>query len=131
MPHDEYEIDVVAVRSPKCKLIECKGHHAEYRECEDELARHFENRCEAAADSYGWDVTAVYDDVEAIFVTSGELDDDARKYADNKTKSHGIACTVQTRVELMHWLKDLGQDHLCDILDRYYSEPPPAAIDEI
>ena len=126
MPNDEYEIDVFAVRGSQCKLIECKGHHAEYRECKEEVARHFDDRCEAAADTYGWDITNRYDDVEAIFVTSGELDEEAREYANDKTKSHGIACTVQTRVELMAWLKDLGQDHLRDILDRYYLRPPPA-----
>lgn len=130
MPHDEYEIDVVAIRSGRCKLIECKGHHAEYRESQEVLARHFENRCEAAADPYGWNVTKLYDDVEAIFVTSGELDNDAQEYAECTTKSHGIACTVHTRAKLLAWLNDLGQDHLCEILEQYYSDPPLTSIGE-
>ena len=129
--NDEYEIDVVATRSGNCKLIECKGHHSQYRESEEELRRHFENRCEAAADPYGWHVTEQYNNVEAIFVTSGELDDEARKYAKNIKKSHGIVCSVQTREQLMAWLDDLGQEHLREILDTYYLDPPLEAPGQI
>ena len=131
MPYDEYEIDIVAIRSGQCKLIECKGHHAGYRESKDEVERHFANRCEAAADPYGWDVTKLHKEVEALFVTSGELDNDAQEYGDKTTRSHGITCTVQTRTQLMKWLSDLDQAHLCDILDRYYSHPQLTAVGEL
>lgn len=131
MPDDEYEIDIVAIRSGRCKLIECKGHHATYRETQEELSRHFENRCEAAADPYGWHVTNHHADVEAIFVTSGELDDEAEAYAKKTKKSHGIRCTVQTRKQLLAWLDKLGQDHLCEILDKYYLDPLPGQKEDI
>jgi len=125
MPNDEYEIDVVAIRGNECKLVECKGHHANYLEGVSELERHFENRCEAASDPYGWDITKRYNSVESIFVTSGQLDDEAQAYASTMRKSHGIVCTVYTRDELMGWLNNLGQDHLCEILDQYYLDAPP------
>lgn len=123
---DEFEVDVVAIRGKSCKLIECKGRHATHRESKAELSRHFEDRCEAAADVYGWNVTKHYQSVEAVFVTSGELEDDAKAYVKSKTKSHGIKCRAITRKALLNWLDTLDEDHLREIVDRYYKRKPIA-----
>lgn len=128
---DEFEIDVVAIRGKTCRLIECKGRHAAYREGKAELARHFEDRCEAAADVYGWNVTEHYQTVEAVFVTSGRLDDDAKAYAKSVKKSHGIRCRVITRKELLTWFDSFEEDHLRKIVDRYYKHKPLAAEEDI
>ena len=127
---EEFEIDVVAIRGSECKLVECKGHHAAYREGEDELIRHFEKRCEAAADVYGWDITGRHDHIEALFCTSGQLDDDATTYADKTKKSHGIKCRVQTREDLMEWLGSLSQPHFHKIIKTYYTDKPLAPSTE-
>jgi hypothetical protein len=124
---DEFEIDVVAIRGKTCRLIECKGRHAAYREGETELVRHFEDRCGAPADVYGWNVTKHYQTVEATFVTSGRLDDDAKAYAKSMKKSRGIQCRVISRRELLTWFDTFEEDHLRKILDRYYKYKPLAA----
>lgn len=115
-----YEIDVVAVRSTSCKLVECKGRHSDYLEDSGSIRRHFENRCRAASDSNGWNVTKLYGDVDAEFITSGNLDAEATSYASATTRSHGINCSVMTRGKLIHWLKELHQDRLIKVIDTYY-----------
>ncbi|WP_428307957.1 restriction endonuclease [Lacipirellula sp.] len=118
---NEYEVDVVAIRGNECKLIECKGRHATYQESVAEVQRHFVNRCKAAADKYGWNVTGHYSTVEALFITSGQLDLDADAYATANAKSHGISCKVWKRQELLKWLDELSQTQLRDIIKRFYS----------
>lgn len=117
----QYEVDVTAIRGESlCKLIECKGRHAGYKENIAELKRHFDKRCKAASDPYGWDVTKLYDKVEAVFMTSGQLDDEAARYADEHKRSCGIDCSVTTRTELLAWLGNIGQKRLVEIICRYY-----------
>lgn len=118
---EEFEVDIVAQRGhATCKLIECKGHHADYEESREEVERHFFNRCRAAADAFGWSVTDLYQDVEAIFVTSGKLDAEAAAYADATKTSHGIACSIMQRAELLDFLKESGQSRLVEIIETYY-----------
>ena len=122
MLNEKYEVDVVAVRGPMCKLIECKGRHADCEESREDVERHFENRCRAAADPLGWDVTERHDDVEAIYITSGKFSSEAASYAKSHTKSHGISCSVMDRIELLQFLKDAGQPRLVEIIKRYYGK---------
>ena len=119
--NEEYEIDVVAVRGDAtCKLVECKGRKSTYSECREDVERHFFNRCRAAADAYGWNVTDLYNTVEAMYVTSGKLDADAASYADSTKMSHGIHCSVMEREDLLRFLKEMGQSRLVDIIKTYY-----------
>ncbi|NOY43646.1 MAG: restriction endonuclease [Planctomycetes bacterium] len=118
---EQFEIDIVAVKGDVCKLIECKGHHADYQEGKEEIKRHFSKRCKAAADKYGWDVTENYKSVNALFITSGELNKEAQKYADSTKKSHGITCSVWSRSELMNWLNSNRQQKLREIIRRFYA----------
>ena len=120
---ESYEIDIVAVRGDECKLIECKGRHSEYRESKKDIERHFEKRCKVATDEYGWNVTEQYKKVEAVFITSGLLGDDANTYANKKKKSHGIACRVMTREKLLNWLEEKSQGSLVKIIKEYYEVP--------
>jgi hypothetical protein len=118
---EEYEVDVVAMRGDStCKLLECKGSHADYEENKEDVERHFFNRCRAAADAFGWDVTERYDEVHAIFITSGKLHPKAASYAASAMKSHGIFCSVMQREELLQFLLDAGQSRLVEIIKMYY-----------
>ncbi len=118
---EEFEVDVVARQGDdKCELIECKGRHADYRECQADVERHFFNRCRAAADPYGWNVTDLYESVEAVYVTSGELDPEATEYADSTKISHGISCQLMQRRELLEFLNEAGQSRLVQLVKTYY-----------
>lgn len=118
---EEFEVDIVALRGHStCKLLECKGRHAGYEEGQEEIQRHFHNRCRAAADVFGWNVTDLYAEVEAVFITSGKLAPDAAAYADSIRLSHGISCSVMERAELLAFLKDSGQTRLVEIIEMYY-----------
>ena len=120
---DEFEVDVVAIRGSECKLLECKGRHAEYLESVDDLERHFKLRCEAASDEYGWDVCNLHQNVEAIYVTSGGASPDAAAYAARTTRSHKITCSFWDRSKLLGWLNDLGQPRLGEIIKKHYRTP--------
>jgi hypothetical protein len=100
--------------------VESKGRHAEYGESRDDVERHFFNRCRAAADAYGWNVTEAYDQVEAIYVTSGRFTDDATAYISANKISHGIECSVMDRAALVTFLRDAGQSRLIEIIQKYY-----------
>ena len=118
---EEYEVDVVALRADSmCKLLECKGRHAKYEESKDDVERHFHNRCRAAADNYGWNVTELYDEVEAVYITSGTFTADAVAYADSTQSSHGISCSVMDRAKLLEFLRNAGQTRLVRIIEKYY-----------
>lgn len=118
---EEYEIDVVSIRGDNvCRLIECKGRHAEYAESKDEVERHFKKRCKAAADPYGWNVTNRYATVEALFVTTGTLSKWAREYANETKKSHGISCDVWEGDRVTQWLKEINQPRLAELVERFY-----------
>ncbi|QDT47358.1 hypothetical protein Pan258_13920 [Symmachiella dynata] len=117
----EYEIDVVArIGDAKCLLIECKGRHSGFEESKAEVKRHFHDRCRTAADAYGWNVTDHYENVEAVFITSGKLDSDAAAYAASTKSSHGISCSVMERKELLEFLKHSKQTRLVQIIEKYY-----------
>jgi hypothetical protein len=90
------------------------------REDDASVRRHFDNRCRAASDPNGWNVTKLYKNVEAKFVTSGNLGDAAMAYACATPRSHGIECSVMTRNDLIAWLEKLGQDRLIRIIETYY-----------
>lgn len=117
----QYEVDVTAIRGQSlCRLVECKGRHADYKETPVDIQRHFHNRCKVASDPFGWNVTELYDKVEAVFVTSGQLDHEAARYANEHKRSHGIDCLVIDRAELLEWLRRIGQPRLVEIVERYY-----------
>jgi len=119
--NEEFEIDVVARRGDAtCKLLECKGRHSEYEECQDDVERHFRDRCRAAADAYGWNVKDLYGEVEAIFITSGRLDSKAAAYAESVKSSHGISCSVMERSKLLEFLEESREKRLIEIIKRYY-----------
>ena len=118
---EEYEIDVVAVKGEVlCKLVECKGRHKEYRESREDVERHFFNRCRAAADPYGWNVTHCYKNTEAIYITSGRFSEDAVAYTGSTKLSHGITCTTMDRNGLIAYLEAAGQTRLVNIMNQYY-----------
>ncbi|WP_437228900.1 hypothetical protein SH661x_001146 [Planctomicrobium sp. SH661] len=118
---EEFEIDVVAVKGETlCKLVECKGRHAKYVESREDVERHFFNRCRAAADPYGWNVTSGYKKIEAIFITSGQYSPEAAIYASTTKVSHGIACTTMDRNSLLEFLNEAGQTRLVNIVNQYY-----------
>jgi Holliday junction resolvase-like predicted endonuclease len=117
----DLEIDIVATRGEsECLLVECKGRHREYTDNEDELKRHFHDRCKAASDPYGWDVVRRYGEVKAVFVTTGKLSKKADQFAQRTTKSHGILCEIQQRDELIGRLQRAGQNRLAELVNRYY-----------
>lgn len=118
---EEFEVDVVALRGESnCKLIECKGRHAEYEETEEDVKRHFHNRCRAAADAYGWNVTDLYEEVEAVYITSGGFSAEALTYANATKSSHGVSCSVMGRDDLLRFLRGTGQVRLVEIVKKYY-----------
>jgi hypothetical protein len=120
---EEFELDVVARRGESlCKIIECKGRRRGYTESVDDVKRHFLNRCRAASDAFGWYVTDRYDQVEAIYITSGVFSDEAHEYAANTKTSHGISCSTMDRTALLHFLNNAGQKRLVDIIERYYGD---------
>jgi len=103
------EVDVVGVLAQKeCLIVECKGRKKGIPEDPGQIRRHFVDRCAAAADPYGWDVTERYPRVEAIFVTSGEFNDECRKVIQSHSRSHGIATTAIDRNDLKAFLDQSG-----------------------
>jgi hypothetical protein len=118
---EEFEIDIVATRSESlCKLFECKGRREGYTERRHEIERHFNNRCRAASDPFGWNVTAGYKAVEAIFVSTGALDEDAENYVRTTKESHGISCSHMDRQDLLNYLMTVGQPRLVELVKNYY-----------
>ena len=117
----EMEVDIVAVLAQKkCLIVECKGRKRGIVEDPEEIRHHFVDRCGAAADRYGWDVTERYTHVEAVFVTSGEFDDECRKVIQNHKKSHGITTTAIDRNDLEAFLERSGEPRLWKLVDRYF-----------
>jgi|GEM_PF-1926329 len=116
-----YEIDVVAIRGgTECKLIECKGRHRGYQENAGDLARHFDSRCQTASDEYGWNITQLYKNVEAIYITSGSFSPEARSYVESNPRKHGISCKAIDRENLFKLLEDANQSRLIEVVNQYY-----------
>jgi hypothetical protein len=103
-----------------CKIVECKGRHANYSESREDIERHFSKRCRAADDPYGWNVKDTYDSVHAIYTTSGKLAPDAKAFAAATAKSHGIPCSVMVRKDVLRLLKEASQPRLVEIVEKYY-----------
>jgi len=121
---DECEFDVVAIRGNSCKLIECKGRSDKTKqEQKEDVERHFDYRCRIATDEYGWNITDKYSSIEAIYITSGCFSSDATTYSDATPKTIGkIICSRWDRDKLFEWLRELGQDKLCKLIQKYYSK---------
>lgn len=116
---EDFEIDVVAKKGEKeCLLIECKGRNLSEEENEEQIKRHFEDRCRVASESYGWDVTNQFKKVEAVYFTTDVKSSIPSKYA-SKTKSHGITCHVASREEVLE-LFNSADSQLAKLVESYY-----------
>ena len=114
---EEYEIDVVAVRSfQKCILIECKGRNLSIEENKKEIERHFINRCKVASESTGWNVTEQYDEVEAIYFTTSDESVIPSSY---RTRNYHINCKVMARDEVIKHF-DLSDKRLSNLVREYF-----------
>jgi hypothetical protein len=115
----EYEIDVVAVKGDnKCLLIECKGRSLSVEDNRDEIKRHFESRCKVASESFGWNVTEKYKNIEAIYFTTSDKSTIPTEYY-NPQKSHCINCRVMSRQEVISCFES-ADNRLAKLIEQYY-----------
>ncbi len=116
---EDFEIDVVAIDGEKtCLLLECKGRNLSEEENKIEIKRHFEDRCEVASETCGWDITNRYNKVEAIYFTTSEESSIPPEYISER-KCHGIICRVMSRREVIN-LFDSRDSQLAELIKKYY-----------
>ena len=116
---EDFEIDVVAIDGEKtCLLLECKGRNLSEEENKIEIKRHFEERCEVASETHGWDITNRYNKVEAIYFTTSEESSIPPEYISER-KCHGIICRVMSRKEVITWFDSIDSQ-LAELINKYY-----------
>lgn len=118
----EFEIDVVAVKADKQAILaECKGRSSGTVEDSDEIKRHFGKRLSAATDPFGWNVTDLYDRVDAVFITLGNVDESVRPpMPKSGLRPRGINRIVYDRGEFIALLDEAGEKDLKNLVERFF-----------